>query len=105
MKIFVPLPLVVHLELRISPRIFEKIITAKVGYSWAWGKLICGKKPEVENSWHYPFKPNGQKFSKECKQKSSQNLFPGKYLEEITTNFNIAERLKPVLKYLSLLTL
>ncbi len=40
---------VVHLELRISPRIFEKFETALMVYSGAWGKLIHEKKLEVEN--------------------------------------------------------
>jgi hypothetical protein len=39
--------LVVHLELRISPQIFEKIQNGPTGVG-AWGKLIH-KKPEVEN--------------------------------------------------------
>ncbi len=39
----------VHLELRISPRIFEKIRKALLVYSGAWGKLIHEKKTEVEN--------------------------------------------------------
>jgi hypothetical protein len=33
----VPLPLVVHLELRISPRFSKKFETALMGYSRAWG--------------------------------------------------------------------
>jgi hypothetical protein len=42
---------VVHLELRISPRIFEKIRNGPNGtvYSGAWGKLIHEKKPEAKN--------------------------------------------------------
>jgi hypothetical protein len=40
---------VVHLELRISPRILEKFETALMVYSRTWGKLIHEKKPEVEN--------------------------------------------------------
>jgi hypothetical protein len=39
---------VVHLVLRISPRIFEKIEMALIGYPRARGKLIH-KKTEVEN--------------------------------------------------------
>ncbi len=38
-----------HLELRISPRIFENFETALMVYSGAWGKLIHEKKPEVKN--------------------------------------------------------
>jgi hypothetical protein len=37
--------LVVHLELRISPRIFKKFETALMIYSRAWGKLVHEKKP------------------------------------------------------------
>jgi hypothetical protein len=40
---------VVHLDLRISPRIFEKFETVLMGYSGAGGKLIHGKKTEVKN--------------------------------------------------------
>ncbi len=47
-------PQVVHLELRISPRIFE---TALMGFSGAWGKLIHAKKSLLKKiSWHCPFK-------------------------------------------------
>jgi hypothetical protein len=40
---------VVHLELRISPRIWEKFETAPVILSRAWGKRIHEKKPEAKN--------------------------------------------------------
>jgi hypothetical protein len=40
--------MVVYLELKISPRSFEKIETVLIGYSGAWGKLI-NEKTEVEN--------------------------------------------------------
>jgi hypothetical protein len=40
---------VIHLEPRISPRIFEKFEMAVMVYSGAWGKLIHAKKPEVKN--------------------------------------------------------
>jgi hypothetical protein len=41
---------VANLELRISPRIFEKKIEMTLMvYSGAWGKLIHEKKPDVEN--------------------------------------------------------
>jgi hypothetical protein len=41
---------VANLELRISPRIFEKIRNGPHGIlRAAWGKLIHEKKPEVEN--------------------------------------------------------
>jgi hypothetical protein len=39
---------VVHLELRISPRIFDKFEMALMVYSGVWGRFIH-KKPEVEN--------------------------------------------------------
>jgi hypothetical protein len=35
--------LLVHLELRISLRIFEKFEMGRMVYSWAWGKLIHEK--------------------------------------------------------------
>jgi hypothetical protein len=38
---------VVHLDLRISPQIFEK--TVPMEYSGAGGKLIHEKKPEAKN--------------------------------------------------------
>jgi hypothetical protein len=39
----VPTTLVIHLELRISPQIFEKNRTILMGYLGAWGKLIRDK--------------------------------------------------------------
>ncbi len=42
--------LVVHLELRISPRIFEKILNGPNGYSGAWGKLIHEKNQKSKIS-------------------------------------------------------
>jgi hypothetical protein len=40
---------VVHLDLRISPRIFEKIRNDPILlFSWAWGKMIM-KKSEAKN--------------------------------------------------------
>ncbi len=48
---------VVHLELRISPRILEKKFeTALMVYSGAWGKLIHEKNQRSKISWHCPFK-------------------------------------------------
>ena len=41
---------VVNLELRISPRIFEKIETVLFGYSGAGGKLIDGKNQKQKIS-------------------------------------------------------
>jgi hypothetical protein len=40
---------VVHIELRISPRIFEKIRNCRNGILRGLGKLVHEKKPEVEN--------------------------------------------------------
>jgi hypothetical protein len=42
---------VVHLELRISPRIFEKIRTGSIGILRG-----LGEKQKSKNSWHCPFK-------------------------------------------------
>ncbi len=44
---------VVHLEPRISPRIFEKIRNGRAGH--AWGKLIHEKNQKSKISWHCPF--------------------------------------------------
>ncbi len=46
---------VVHLEMRISPRSFEKIETALMGYSESWKKLIHGKNLKSKISWHCSF--------------------------------------------------
>jgi hypothetical protein len=40
---------VVHLYLRISPRIFEKIRNAPYGILWGWGETDSWKKPEAKN--------------------------------------------------------
>jgi hypothetical protein len=40
---------VVHLELRISPRIFEKIRNGSIGILRGLGETDSGKKTEVEN--------------------------------------------------------
>jgi hypothetical protein len=40
---------VVHLDLRLSPRIFEKIRNGPNAIFWGWGKLIHQKKPEAKN--------------------------------------------------------
>ncbi len=46
----------VHLELRISQRIFEeKFEMAFMVYSGTWGKLIHEKNLKLEISWHCPF--------------------------------------------------
>ncbi len=50
---------VVHLEKRISPRIFEfskKFETVLMGYSGAVGKLTHEKNQKQKISWHCPFK-------------------------------------------------
>jgi hypothetical protein len=47
---------VLHLELRISPRMFENIETALIGNSWAWGKSIHENNVKVKISRHCPFK-------------------------------------------------
>ncbi len=54
---FFHLPPVVHLEPRISPRIFEKIRNGcnVMVYSGAWGKLIHEKNQKSKISWHCPF--------------------------------------------------
>ena len=40
---------VVHLDLRISPRIFEKIRIGPNAILWGWGKTDSSKKPEAKN--------------------------------------------------------
>jgi hypothetical protein len=45
---------VLHLELQIFPRTFEKIKTTVMGYSGAWGKLIHEKNLKLKISWPYP---------------------------------------------------
>ncbi len=47
--------MVVHLELRISPQIFEKILNGPNGISGAWGKLIHVENLKSKISWHCPF--------------------------------------------------
>ncbi len=51
---------VVHLELRISPWIFENIRNGRPG---AWGKLIHEKNLQSKISWHCPFKMVGPMIS------------------------------------------
>jgi hypothetical protein len=46
----VPMTPVVHIELRISPRIFEKFEMALMVYSGAWGKLIHEKNQKSKIS-------------------------------------------------------
>jgi hypothetical protein len=40
---------VVHLDLRISPRIFEKIRNGPYELLWGWGETVSTKKPEAKN--------------------------------------------------------
>jgi hypothetical protein len=40
---------VVNLELRISPRILEKIRNGPNGILWGWGVTDSEKKPEAKN--------------------------------------------------------
>jgi hypothetical protein len=40
---------VVQLDLRISPRIFEKIRNGPNGLLWGWGETDSSKKPEAKN--------------------------------------------------------
>ncbi len=47
---------VVHLDLRISQRIFEKIWNGPNGILWDWRKLIHEKNHKQKISWHCPFK-------------------------------------------------
>jgi hypothetical protein len=48
----------VNLDLRISPRIFEKIRNGPNGILWGWGggELIDEKNQKQKISWHCPFK-------------------------------------------------
>ncbi len=48
--------LVVNLELRISPRIFEKLRNGPNGKLRGLGETDSWKKPEVDISWHCPLK-------------------------------------------------
>ncbi len=47
---------VANLELRISPRIFEKIRNGLIVILWGWGETDSWKEPEAKISWHCPFK-------------------------------------------------
>jgi hypothetical protein len=48
--------LVVHLELRLSPKFSKKFETALMRYSGVWVKLIHEKNTKSKISWHCPFK-------------------------------------------------
>jgi hypothetical protein len=39
----------VHLDLRLSPRIFEKIRNGPYAILWGWGETDSSKKPEAKN--------------------------------------------------------
>ncbi len=54
--------LVVHLELRISTQIFEKIRNGPTGILRAWGKLIHEKNQKSKILWHCPFKKHWHQF-------------------------------------------
>jgi hypothetical protein len=45
----VSLILVVHFDLRLSPRIFEKIRNGPNAILWGWGETDSSKKPEAKN--------------------------------------------------------
>ncbi len=47
---------VVNLELRISPRILEKIQNGPNGILWGWGETDLKKNQKQKISWHCPFK-------------------------------------------------
>jgi hypothetical protein len=51
----VSLTTVVHLDLRIPPRSFEKIRNDPNVFSEAWGKVIHEKSLKQKISWHGPF--------------------------------------------------
>jgi hypothetical protein len=53
---WVSLTPVVHLEPRMSPRMFKKIRNGRIGTLRCWGKLIHEKNQESKISWHCPFK-------------------------------------------------
>ncbi len=51
-----------HLDLQLSPHIFEKIWNDPIHLmllSEAWGKMIHEKNQKQKISWHYPFKEKG----------------------------------------------
>ncbi len=65
---------VANLELRISPRIFEKFETTLIVYSGAWEKLIHEKNQKSKISWHCPFKPT-YRISETCPVAEFQQEF------------------------------
>ncbi len=66
--------LTVNLELRISPRIFEKNQNALMGYSGAWRKLIYEKKLKSKISWHCFFRLPQVHFHFTCDNKSDNKV-------------------------------
>ncbi len=63
-----------NLELRISPRIFEKIWNGLMVYSGAWGNLIHEKSQKSKILWHCPFQPNLFSIFSLCFRKPLKNL-------------------------------
>jgi hypothetical protein len=61
--------LVVHLELQISLRIFEKFETTLMVCLGAWGKLIHEKTLSSKISWHCPFNLLTQESNKQPRAK------------------------------------
>ncbi len=55
---------VVNLDLRISPRIVEKIRNGPIGILWGWGETDSRKKQKRKISWHCPFKRISRKRQK-----------------------------------------
>ncbi len=47
---------VVHLDLRLSPRIFEKFRNGPNAILWGWGEADHQKNQKQKISWHCPFK-------------------------------------------------
>ncbi len=50
---------VVHLDLRLSPRMFEKIRNGPSAILWGWGETDSSKKPEAKNLVTLSFKSEG----------------------------------------------
>jgi hypothetical protein len=64
----------VHLDFRISPRIFEKIRNGPNGILWGWGD--SSKKQKQKISWHCPFKPIFASVWNQCFRKGPSGLNP-----------------------------
>ncbi len=54
------------LDLRISPRIFEKIWNGPFGILWGWGETDSWKNQKQKISWHCPFKVFKVGYWKDC---------------------------------------